>query len=237
MSLQQQISSYSEQFEPAFARLNLPAHNNKVRHAPLDIAFHRTARAATVTAMDDETLIWRCGVVAMAVGVMNSDGQPPAVGGDGSYEPVTIAHGAGELVLTDRRLLLLLSRADSILGNVNAARGTVLVATMPFTHVESVSVARKTGFTGKQKDTHASVECVSHVAALVFTDVLIKTGEEPQIPSTGTPFQSLADSVVTAAARGRLGNSPGPEERELIERALNGERTTVDNELVARLSL
>ncbi|WP_329547830.1 hypothetical protein OG548_30775 [Streptomyces sp. NBC_01356] len=237
MSLQQQIGHYSEQFEPAFARLKLPAHDNTVLYSPLDIAFHRTARAASVTATDGETLIWRCGVVAMAVGLMDSEGQPPAIGGGGSYKPVTIAHGAGELVLTDQRLLLLLSRAESLLGNVNAAKGTVLATTMPFTHVESVSVARKTGFTGKQKDIRASVECVSHVAALVFTDVLTEIGEQLQIPSSGTPFQSLADSVVTAAARGRLDHSPTPEERDLIERALNGERTPVDNEIVARLAL
>ncbi|WP_158711529.1 hypothetical protein [Streptomyces xylophagus] len=235
MSLIEMANQHSERFEPAFAQLDIPAVEGEVNYAALGVSFRRKGRVATVLPRQGEELVTRHAVIASAVGLMNSQGQPPEIGGTNKYAPVQIAYGAGELLVTDRRLVLLLTRAESIVGDISITRGKVLVAVMTFDHVHSVAVERKNGFLGRVKYTRSLIQCLSHVAALTITDVLGLVGEGPQPAPTDNPLLTLNNLVVEAAARSRMHNVKSDQEREILQRALNGERSVDGNEIVAQL--
>lgn len=235
MSLTETANKHSEQFEPAFARLNVPAGEGKTNYAPLGITFYHRGRVATLLPTASEELVTRYAVVASAVGLMNSQGQPPEVAGSGDYAPAQLAYGAGELLVTDSRLVLLLTRAESVVGDISITRGKVFVATMNFDHVHSVSLERKHGFLGRVKYKRSVMQCLTHVATLGVTDAIGPVDDESHPTPTDNSLLTLNNLIVDAAASSRMRNSQNDHEREILQRALSGERLVDGDELVAQL--
>jgi hypothetical protein len=168
---------------------------------------------------------------------MNAQGEPPSVGGGGGgYSAVQIAHGVGELAVTDRRVVILLTRGESLVGRVDIARGTILAIAMHLADVESVSVRHATGLF-RRKDKRATIERLSH-AAVITIEQGVEIAEGRLTSSPAGTCGRIADTIVEAAARGRL-TSPrlSTEERDILERAMRGERIEMDGETIARLAI
>jgi hypothetical protein len=231
------VNQHSEQFFPPFARLQIPPRGTHApqRYAPLGLSFSRPEDPPFTVLQPDESLVWRLGCFVTAIGVMNSNGEPPAVTGGGSnFAAVKLFDGVGEVAITDRRVVLLGQRGESVAGAINIARGHTFALVFPFSSVESVTLSRRKGVFGT-KITQVRVESVSRVGVFAISEVILEHGDGRwQRSRLGLP--QVMDALVKAAATARLAASDiQPAERRLCEAALNGARVDDGDDSVAQL--
>jgi hypothetical protein len=212
-----------------------PGDGERAEYAPLGIGYRGAGRAVLLDPEEGEEVLARFSVVCQAVGAMNSRGEPPSVGPRGGEYAITrLVHGVGELAVTDARLVILLTRGESIIGRVSMARGSILAVTVRLLEIESVAVRSSTGLLRRRTE-RATIERLSYGVAITIEQGIEIT--EGRVASSHAGMcERIANVVVAAAARARLG-SPGTsdDERDILERALRGERVVMDGETVARL--
>ncbi|MCW2940946.1 MAG: hypothetical protein JWN00_3931 [Actinomycetia bacterium] len=236
MSVSQSANENSEQFKPAFARIKVSPRPGPVRYGPLGLRFQVTSRGSLALDLNEtEEEMGRFAVILQAVGAMNAKGEPPAVGGDGSYSITKIASGAAEFTVTSERLVFLMNKAESVTGKVDIGRGGVLALVMPIVDVECVSVRRGTSMFGRVKERQTWIQQVSTTATIVI-DGGIAIVEGGRVSSWKAVHSRVAEVIVNAAARARLAQEAvNDEERDVLERALRGERRQEGDETIAAL--
>jgi hypothetical protein len=226
----------SQRFQPPFAMIDPPGDGCRGQYAPLGIGYEGAGQAVLLAPVAGEDVLARFSVVCEVAGAMNAKGEPPAVGSpDETYSIVRLARGVGELAVTNVRLVILLTRGESIVGRVSMPRGAILAVTMRLDEIESVGVRTSTGLLRRRTE-RVAIERLSH-GATIRIEQGIEITEGRVEPSPAGIGERVTHLVVEAAARARL-RSPylGDDERDILERALRGERAVMNGETVARLA-
>jgi hypothetical protein len=237
MSVASTANEHSEEFRPAFAVVSDKSRTGHGRYQPLNIGYRWVRNLPFPLPADDEQLLGHCSVMLSSFGAMNLNCEPPRVaGGGGNFRIVKIADGVGRLMVTNRRVVALLSNAQTVTGQVSPARGNLLALVMTLAEVDAVTLNRRpAAFGGKLKESGTSVEDTSHAAVLKIERAMDIRGEAPIGAGTGSPLSRLASLIAETAARSRRAlDVPGPE-RDALDRVLNGERDADGHDLVARL--
>lgn len=236
MPVRDRARACSQRFQPPFAMIAAPGDGCRGEYVPLGIGYEGVGQAVLLDPAAGEEVLARFSVVCAAAGAMNTKGEPPAVGSpDETYSIVRLARGIGELAVTDARLVILLTKGESIVGRVSLSRGSILAVTLRLDEIESVAVRTSTS-PFRRRTERVAIERLSHGAAIRIEQG-IEIAEGRAGSSRAGTGERIAHVVVEAAARARL-RSPDldHDERDLLERALRGERVAMNGETVVRLA-
>jgi proteasome assembly chaperone (PAC2) family protein len=70
---------------------------------------------------------------------MDGAGRPPGVGAN-PFQAVTVVDGAGELTITDRRVIALFTMGKSAVGKISEREGSILAVVTSHDLIEGVTV-------------------------------------------------------------------------------------------------
>lgn len=205
------INQNSGQFVPAFVRVRLAEEGRAGRYPEFD--FHFSGPHPTAAAGERELNRWV--VYGGATFVATDAGEPIGRSG-GSGRMLQLFVGGAEVLLTDRRLLVVVIEGETIVGPVGGRSGHMLLLSYPLDRIESVGVDRKKRIFGGVKETRLQILSVSCMAALVFDDIIADSGPGPRgfQRFRGTK-RDVVEALVRPVVAARRPTADANEEREL----------------------
>jgi hypothetical protein len=201
----------------------------------LNLSVRRTTRRGRQVLVpipaDGETEIARFASVTRAMGTFTPEGKPPTVSEAAESIQRKTCYGAAELMVTNMRLCVLLTRGETILGNVNESRGSVFALSFTYGDVDYVDVTRRKGAFGAMKESDVKVVLLAPPAALVLEPKyrMDPTSEAP----TKTSYSAFADTLVKAVCDFHLGIVTDEHERARLQQVKAGYRDENGSDLTA----
>ena len=221
------VHENSEAFLPAFARLRAAQPGSATRYAALDFTYSGGDVASALPAAG-ETVLARWGIVGSGIISVSDSGTP--MGAAASSRPERLFFGGGTLALTDRRLLLVVQKGDTIVGAVGPATGHVLAVVFPLARIDSISVDVKKGFRGP-KEKQLTIMCLTgQVGLLNVEDVIAVPDGAGWTRFRGSKVMDVLEPMVrpVVAARRPLADAAG---RTQLDRVLAGARLVTPTEV------
>jgi hypothetical protein len=174
-SVARTIHENSERFLPAFVRLNTGSGKLGL-YSPLD--FHY--RDASPVAAPGEAELARWVVLAGCLFTVTEAGIPMDAAPPGtSGRPMQLFYGGAELLLTDRRLLGIVMKGETVVGKVGG--GSILALCFPLARVEAVSIDLKRRLVGGVKESRLHIWNLSGTVTDLFVDdVIAEPGNGPR---------------------------------------------------------
>ena len=185
--------------------------------------------------MDDETELDRF-VVSWVRAILSVDARGlPSLDPSMSGNLKEICIGAGEVLVTENRLAIVLIQAESgPLGNAKDEHGSVIAFDVPFRAINSIALTRKKKFR-KVKDDAVRLY-IGRPAGAIDLEPLARTTIGSDKP-TPTSLPEFFDIVVMTACRHALSATLMElPERQRLERILNGARMVEDLDVVAEIN-
>jgi len=222
MSQSAAIHEHSEQFLPAFARLRAGADGKLGRYAPLDFHFQGT----TPRPSPGEREVKRWVVIGGCLFVATREGMPLDTAPAGSSGvPLQLFYGGAEIVLTDKRVLGIVSKGDTVVGDVGS--GSMLLFSYPLARIGSVDLDLKRRMFGGLKETRLHIMSMDGtVSDLFIDDVIAEPGGNSRGYQrfAGTKRDILEAFVAPVVAAHRA--APDPDEQQLAraEKGVRDER-------------
>jgi hypothetical protein len=225
------IHDNSEKFLPAFARLKATNPGKRTTYDPLDFARLGTTPQPSV----GETEVGRWVALSGCIFTITEDGAPFDTAPAGATgRPVKLFEGGAELLLTDRRLMGVVVRGETIVGKVGDQRGSVLLFTLPLTRVDSLRLDLGRRLFGGIKEKRLHIMSVEGtVADVVIDEVVAAPGPGPKgLARYRGTLRQVLDAFVAAVAAARRAGADDEELRQL-DALVCGAREETADEVVA----
>lgn len=165
-----------------------------------------------------------------------NDHNRPIEAGETAGLLLEACEGGGEVLVTDRRLIVSVMVGTTWNGSVDADRGRLLLLDIPFPAIDAIERRRKKGLLGGVKERAVRVTVMSFPVLVVDLEPLARVNADGTPPERigAEPF---AHALVTAVCASRLADpAVNPSERDLLLAAQNGRWSADGNDLVVRLS-
>jgi len=145
-----------------------------------------------------------------------------------------LCFGAGEVLVTNERVLAVVAIGESLVGDLDETRGNVLMVDFPHVQVETVELARKRKIFGGVKDKHVRIAATTTPAVLDLEPayVLDANSASPR----KVDYVACVDAVVRSACAVRLSRDGlGASERSRLQRVSDGARDADGDDSIAWL--
>ena len=233
-TMTQVINENSEKFLPAFARLRTSAEGTSSVYGPLEFRFRGTSPLAA----PGETEVGRWVAVCGCIITVTDAGLPFQHAPDGTTgRPAKLFEGGAELLLTNRRLLGVVVKGDTIVGNVNDEHGNVLIFSLPLNTVDSVSVDLGRRLFGGAKEKRLHVMSLPAGMTDVFIDSVVAvpgSGPKGYERYRGT-LRDVLEAFVAPVVAARRPAADESEQRQLGA-AARGVREQSEDEVAVSFS-
>jgi hypothetical protein len=231
------VSRHTTRFQPPFAMITGALSTTPIDIDGLNFSIQRTTRRGRKVLVpipaDGETEIARFASLARVMASFTPEGKPPTAAEAAVSIQRKICYGAAELMVTNMRLCVLLIRGETILGNVNESRGSVLALSFAYGDVDYVDVARRKGVFGAMKESDVKVVSLAPPAALVL-EPNYRMDLTSDVP-TKTSYSAFADTLVETACDFHLGIVADEQERARLQQVRAGYRHQDGTDLTAVL--
>jgi hypothetical protein len=236
MTFIESVNLHSTSFQPPFTMVTgalptepveVPGLNFKIRR----VTRRGAERAAIVPAVGESENGY---FVAMggAMATITPDGRPPTQADSATSTQHKIYYGVAALLVTNRRLCVLVVRGDTILGKVNEQRGSLLALSFAFESINSIEIARRKGAFGRVKESEVKVLSFAPPAGLLL-EPKYRLAVDPDAPAATTSYSAFADILIEAACTHLLQTVTDHQEHSRLDQIRAGHRLRDGLDLVA----
>ena len=230
MTLATAMNEYSEQFLPAFALLKgVQRGQNGVRYTPLDV--HLDERGPVAAA--GEQVLGRWVGLGSCLITVTATGTPFGIDGIRSGSPVKLFDGPCDIMLTQRRLVILVLDGPTAVGKVGGRTGLVLAAVFPLDKVDYVQVDLKPGFRGPKEQRLTIGNITNGLSALNVDHVEMVWESGRFVRFRGTKRAHILETLVAPVVAAKRPHATGADLVQL-EHVLAGNRIRTPSEVCAQ---
>jgi len=224
------MNEHSERFLPAFALLKgVQRGQAGTRYTPLDLHMDESG---PVTAAGEQLLGRWIGLASCLITVTTA-GTPIGVDGIQSGSPVQLFDGPCDIMLTQRRLVILVLDGPTAVGKVGGKTGLVLAAVFPLDRVDYAQVDLKNGFRGpkEQRLTIGNISNSFSALNLQYVEMIWESGRFVRF--RGTMRNDILEPLVAPVVAARRPSAAGADLAEL-DNVLAGKRIRTPTEVCAQ---
>lgn len=227
------IMEHSEQFLPAFALINGVMRGQAgLRYTPLDVHLDELGPVPA----DGENVLGRWLALGSGMVTVTDAGMPTGVGGVWSGKPVPLFDGPCDIMLTERRLVILVLDGPTPVGRVGGRTGHVLIAVFPLEAIDYVELELKSGFRGTKEKGLIIGHVTRSMASLNLADIGMVWEGGRFVRFRGTKRLDILERLVAPIVAARRPNASGPDLVQL-DKVLAGERISTPSEISAMFAV
>lgn len=225
------ISDSSEQFLPAFAMTSAAPAGGTACYASLDFNYDDRGPLPS----DGETVVGRWLAYGSGLFTVTASGRPVRAGVTETGRPAKLFDGPFDVLVTDRRILVLVFDGSTVLGRVGGRSGHILLAVYPLDKIDSIDVRTKSGLTGTKERTLTIMTLTGAAAALALDDVSMEWDGLRFTRFRGTKRLDIMERLVAPIAAARRPLATEADLRQL-DAVLAGARLTSPTETAVQFA-